>query len=203
MDTFWIVVGPGTPSMPEFVRKMEGYSEPNSARALRAIWDAYLYDPSLWEEGTTSPMLTFARQLTPPPVWEGSPCSPAHPLLAHCSSCDFARLEIFNSSAEVWESAEFPQAGRPRPFWKHGQPHGGPTHPNFPFPQNPEVFTGVCKTLEIWIQWNQKSSCWLQFLDHFCLGLRTNEPHFFLFASWGAGGKVLLTDLCSVGHWPS
>lgn len=58
MDTFWILVGLGTPSMAEFVRKTEGYSEPNSGRALRAIWDPYLYDPSLWDKGT------------PPPCWQ-------------------------------------------------------------------------------------------------------------------------------------
>lgn len=93
------------------------------------------------------PMLTVTRQLIPPPISEGSPCFPVHLLLASCNSYDFERLEIFSPSTGVWDSAEFSQSGCPRHFWKHGQPHGGPTPPNFPFPQKPEVFTGVCKTL--------------------------------------------------------
>lgn len=74
LNEFWILVGLWT-SMSEFVCKADGCSELKSGRAVRAIRDPYRYDPSLWDEGTTSPMLVIPRQLTPPPVWEFSKLS--------------------------------------------------------------------------------------------------------------------------------
>lgn len=40
----------------------------------------------------------------------------------------------------------------------------------------------------------------------FCLGLTTNEPYISFCLppkAQGGGGGLVLTDLCSMGHWPS
>lgn len=65
-----------------------------------------------------------------------------------------------------------------------------PHLPIFPFPQTPEVSPGVCKTL--WkFGYKETWKGLLQFLDHFCLGLITKQPHFLL-ASWGVGGRFFV-----------